>query len=67
VPPNILEPNTKKWSGDHCSNDPSLVRGILFCNRKLTRTDPAMIDIAPSVLKALGVPVPAAMDGKPVF
>jgi predicted AlkP superfamily phosphohydrolase/phosphomutase len=67
VPPGILEANTKAWSGDHCSNDPSLVRGILFSNRKLAVSDPAMIDIAPSVLKALDVPIPAAMDGKPIF
>ncbi|HEX4825479.1 MAG TPA: alkaline phosphatase family protein [Candidatus Polarisedimenticolaceae bacterium] len=67
VPPNVLEPNTKAWSGDHCSNDPSLVRGILFCNKKLTRPNPAMIDLAPTVMKSLGLPVPAAMDGKPLF
>jgi predicted AlkP superfamily phosphohydrolase/phosphomutase len=67
VPPNVLEDNTKAWSGDHCSSDPSLVRGILFSNRKLGRSDPSMIDIAPSVLKALGVPIPGDMDGKPLF
>jgi predicted AlkP superfamily phosphohydrolase/phosphomutase len=67
VPANVLEDNLKPWSGDHCSSDPSLVRGILFSSRKINRTDPAMIDIAPSVLKALGVPVPEAMDGKPLY
>ena len=67
VPPDILEDNHKAWSGDHCSNDPDLVRGILFCNRKLTRDDPAMIDIAPTVLKVLGLPIPPEMDGKPLL
>ena len=67
VPANVLEDNLKPWSGDHCSSDPSLVRGILFSSRKINRTDPAMIDIAPSVLKALGVPIPEAMDGKPFY
>jgi predicted AlkP superfamily phosphohydrolase/phosphomutase len=67
VPANILEDNAKAWSGDHCSSDPSLVRGILFSSRKINRADPAMIDIAPSVLTALGIPVPAAMDGKPLY
>jgi len=67
VPPDVLEDNHKAWSGDHCSNDPDLVRGILFSNRKLGRDDPAMIDIAPTVLKALGLPIPADMDGKPLL
>jgi predicted AlkP superfamily phosphohydrolase/phosphomutase len=67
VPPDILEDNLKAWSGDHCSNDPSLVRGILFVNRKIAKSDPAMIDVAPTVLHALGLASPAAMDGKPLF
>ena len=67
VPPDILEDNLKAWSGDHCSNDPSLVRGILFVNRKITKTDPTMVDIAPTVLHALGLPNAPAMDGKPLF
>jgi predicted AlkP superfamily phosphohydrolase/phosphomutase len=67
VPPDVLEDNKKAWSGDHCSNDPDLVRGILFSNRKLARNDPAMIDIAPTVLKVLGVPIPPEMDGKPLL
>jgi predicted AlkP superfamily phosphohydrolase/phosphomutase len=67
VPPDILEDNHKAWSGDHCSNDPDLVRGILFVNRKLVKGDPAMIDIAPTVLKALGLTIPAEMDGKPLL
>ena len=67
VPPDVFEDNHKAWSGDHCSSDPDLVRGILFSNRKLSRSDPSMVDIAPTVLKVLGVPVPADMDGKPLF
>jgi predicted AlkP superfamily phosphohydrolase/phosphomutase len=67
VPPDILEDNHKAWSGDHCSSDPGLVPGILFSNRRLTRDDPAMIDIAPTVLKALGLPIPPEMDGKPLL
>jgi predicted AlkP superfamily phosphohydrolase/phosphomutase len=67
VPPELFEDNRKAWSGDHCSNDPDLVRGILFANRKLAKGDPAMIDLAPTVLQALGLPVPREMDGKPLF
>ncbi len=67
VPPDILEDNRSAWSGDHCSSDPDLVRGILFTNRKLAASDPSMIDIAPTVLKTLGVKIPPEMDGKPLL
>jgi hypothetical protein len=40
------------------------VKGILFVNRKLTRTDPAIIDVMPTVLEALGI-VPEDVDGRP--
>ena len=65
VPRNIYEDNLKAWSGDHCSLDPELVKGILFVNRKLTRQDPAIIDVMPTVLEALGIAVPADVDGRP--
>ncbi len=64
APKDLLEDNTSPWSGDHCSNDPDLVRGIFFCSRKINRNDPAMIDLAPTVLHTLGVAVPPGMDGK---
>src|SRR5262245_36296141 len=67
VPPDVLDDNTKPWSGDHCSTDPSLVKGIFFSNRKLVRPDPAMVDIAPTVLKALGLTPPPGFDGTPLF
>ena len=67
VPAEVLEDNHKAWSGDHCSTDPDLVRGILFVNRKLAKPDPAMVDIAPTVLKTLGVTIPSTMDGKPLL
>ena len=42
----VFHANTKAWSGDHCV-DPSLVPGILFCNRPITNENPRLIDIAP--------------------
>ena len=57
--------NQRPWSGDHNMNPPD-VPGILFCNRNLDGDNPAIIDIAPTVLDLLGVPVPAYMDGKPL-
>ena len=62
----IFEENRKSWSGDHCI-DPRLVPGVLFCNRPITAANPAIIDIAPTVLMLFGVDVPAYMDGKPLM
>jgi len=67
VPPDLVEDNLKPWSGDHCSNDPELVKGILFSNRPINTAAPRMVDLMPTVLKALGVPVPPEVDGKPLL
>jgi predicted AlkP superfamily phosphohydrolase/phosphomutase len=59
----VFHANTKAWSGDHCV-DPSLVPGILFCNRVVENANPRLIDIGPTVLSMFGVSVPDYMDGK---
>jgi predicted AlkP superfamily phosphohydrolase/phosphomutase len=59
----VFHANIKAWSGDHCV-DPSLVPGILFCNRVVENANPRLIDIGPTVLSMFGVPVPDYMDGK---
>jgi predicted AlkP superfamily phosphohydrolase/phosphomutase len=59
----VFHPNTKAWSGDHCV-DPSLVPGILFCNRAIADENPRLIDIAPTALRMFGIDVPDYMDGK---
>ena len=59
----VLEDNCKAWSGDHCI-DPLLVPGVLFSNRKLACEDPAIADVAPSVLSWFGLAAPPQMDGK---
>ncbi|MGZ7033482.1 MAG: alkaline phosphatase family protein, partial [Thermoanaerobaculia bacterium] len=64
IPKNILEPNKQVWSGDHCSVDPELVKGIFFYNRKLaTDRAPYVGDVYPTVLGLLGVQPPYALDG----
>lgn len=62
----VFEDNTKAWSGDHCV-DPELVPGVLLSNRKISASNPKIVDIAPSVLDLFGVPVPKYMEGKPLF
>ena len=59
----IFEDNLKAWSGDHCI-DPRLVPGVLFANRRFRAEDPAIVDIAPTVLKLFGLEPPAHLDGK---
>ncbi len=63
---NVFSDNTKSWSGDHCM-DPRIVPGIFFCNRKINTETPNILDLAPSMLKLFGVPVPSYMQGKSLF
>lgn len=62
----LFEDNVKAWSGDHCV-DPEIVPGVFFCNHAIDKRDPALIDIAPTVLRLFGIDAPAHMDGKPLF
>ena len=65
---NLFEDNTDVWSGDHCSVDPLLVRGIFFASVRLDNTRiPSIMDVDPSVLKLMGVPVPPETDGRAFF
>ena len=59
----VFHDNTKAWSGDHCI-DPSLIPGVLFCNRPVEAEKPRLMDLGPTILHLFGVPVPEHMDGK---
>ena len=64
VPKEIFAENDAVWSGDHCSVDPEIVKGIFFTNRKLTTPRaPYIADVYPTVLAALGVKAPYELDG----
>lgn len=62
APSELVEDNTKKWSGDHII-DPSLVPGILLTNFKIGRDKTSLMDIAPSVLDCFGMSV-SDMEGQ---
>jgi len=74
----LLEDNTRRWSGDHII-DPDAVAGVLFMNRgrqsvsSIARVGspehhvPHIIDLAPTILNHLGVPVPKLMEGTVLF
>ena len=57
-----LEYNVKKWSGDHII-DPDHVPGVLFMNRPFRGDGARLLDLAPTILAALGVPKGPAMEG----
>ena len=59
----IFSDNTKSWGADHCL-DPRLVPGVFFCNMKIKENEPAIIDVAPTVLNLFGVKIPEYIDGK---
>jgi predicted AlkP superfamily phosphohydrolase/phosphomutase len=67
APPGIVYPNMKKWSGDHGAFDYKQTAGTLISSRPIGEGPARIIDIAPTVLKYFGVPIPSDIDGKPLF
>lgn len=63
VPEGLFADNTRRWGGDHVI-DPLLVPGVLFMNKKFNPADPDLVDLAPTILKALGVAKGKEMEGK---
>jgi predicted AlkP superfamily phosphohydrolase/phosphomutase len=59
----VFEDNVKKWSGDHII-DPAHVPGALFMNRPFRAERARLLDLAPTILAALGVPKGLAMEGE---
>ncbi|MBI3820256.1 MAG: alkaline phosphatase family protein [Planctomycetes bacterium] len=61
----FIEPNLEKWSGDHCSIDPSIVTGIFFSSMKLQLPAdapiPSVQHCAPTILQYFGVPIPQGL------
>jgi predicted AlkP superfamily phosphohydrolase/phosphomutase len=55
--------NRSPWSGDHCM-DSALLPGVLLCNRRLAGDNPGLDELAPTILKAFGAPVPKEMTGQ---
>jgi len=63
----VVENNNRKWSGDHCATATEISGGVLFMNRKLGREKPHIMDLSPTILKMLEVPLPKDLDGTPLL
>jgi len=59
----LIEDNTRRWSGDHII-DPDAVPGVLFMNQASQCETPNIIDLAPTILKHLDVPIGNSMEGR---
>lgn len=66
VPKGLFADNMKKWSGTHLW-DYKLVPGIVLSNKKIKKEDPALIDIAPTILAEFGIEKNKDMIGEPIF
>lgn len=64
----VFEDNRDVWSGDHCSLDPDLVRGVLFASKPF-RADPipGIADVTASVRALVGGAAIADAAGKSLW
>lgn len=62
----VVIPNRNAWSADHCIAH-HLVPGTLITNRKIKLDDPALVDLAPTILAAYGIEIPEQMTGRNIF
>jgi len=61
-----ISDNDKAWCADHCA-DPTVVPGVVFCNKPIAASSPSLIDIAPTILKRFGLEIPDSMQGKNII
>jgi len=69
-PKELIEDNLKKWSGSHLF-DPDLIPGIIFSNRTITKKQPSIYDVTPTILQMAGFDEEKRkgfdLDGTPLF
>jgi predicted AlkP superfamily phosphohydrolase/phosphomutase len=62
----LITDNTKAWSGDHCMAK-EVIPGVLFTSKKMDYTQPALYDLAPTMLGEFGIDKDPDMDGTDLF
>ena len=66
--PEIFEDNKDVWSGDHCSLDPDLVRGVLFSSKAFRKSPlPGIADVTASVRALMEAPIDPNAAGKALW
>lgn len=65
-PEEIFNERTDKWAADHCIY-PDAVPGVLISNRSISAENPALWDLAPTILNEFGIEPPSSMTGKKIF
>ena len=64
----VFEDNRDVWSGDHCSLDPDLVRGVFFASRPFHADPvPGIADATASIRALVGGTQPEDAAGKPLW
>ena len=66
ITPEIIEDNRAAWSADHCIAA-ELIPGVIFSNKRITRNQPSLVDLAPTILEAFNLSPPKTMEGKSLF
>ena len=66
IPVPTVEDNTDPWSGDHCI-DHTQVPGVILSNRVISYREPALIDVAPTILAEFNIQQPRTMQGHNIF
>jgi predicted AlkP superfamily phosphohydrolase/phosphomutase len=62
----ILTDNKKKWSGDHLMSK-DVIPGVFFANRRINNPNPALWDIAPTIMAEFGIEKLPEMVGNDLF
>ena len=65
-PKKIIEDRKDKWSFDHCM-DPKSVPGVLLSNKKILSSNPALEDLASTILNEFNITPPIEMAKESVF
>ena len=64
--PDIFSDNLDKWSGDHCIA-PQFVPATFISNRRVTKAQPSLWDIAPTILEEFDIAPSDEMEGKSLY
>jgi predicted AlkP superfamily phosphohydrolase/phosphomutase len=62
----IFSDNKEAWSADHCMATGE-IPGVVFSNKPILHEQPALIDLAPTILEEFGLTPPRTMGGRSVF